>query len=303
METKKVAVLLATYNGEKYIEQQIDSILNQQYVNFDLYVWDDKSSDSTREILSRYERQFPNMHVTLSDVNLGYPGSFYALTDMMIDADYFMFSDQDDVWCPEKISQMVEKMEQTDPSVPTAYFADYYICDENLNKLSKSVGQDGPIELYNTLFEVCGLEFTIAINKTAKDFLNHNKPQRVKARGTWMWMLYSAFGTIIYDNRPCAFYRRHGSAVTSSNMSFWGLWKWRISTFFGGGFDDYKLKLQDFYSTVGDQLGAKERKMLFHFSDPRYFRNIFYKLFFPRRLRRKFFDELMLRFIFLIGKL
>ncbi|MCI8501005.1 MAG: glycosyltransferase [Oscillospiraceae bacterium] len=300
---KKVAVLLAAYNGEHYIEQQIDSILSQTYPNFELYIWDDGSSDSTRKILSQYAGKHSNLHLELSDVNLGYPASFYALTDMEINADYFMFSDQDDVWCPEKIERMVELMDRADLSIPTAYFSGYYICDENLNVRSESAPQHKPIKLHNTLFEVCGLEFTMAINKAAKELLFHNKPQWVKARGTWMCMLYSALGVILYDNRPSAFYRRHSSAVTSSNMGFFGLWKWRIKTFFGGGFEDYKLKLQDFYSVVGDRLPGKERKMVYRFSDPHYLKNVIYKVFYPKRLRRRLFDELMLRFTFLIGKL
>lgn len=303
MNSKKAVVLLASYNGEKYIGQQLDSIIRQTYPVEAVYVRDDGSTDGTPGILKKYSEKYPNIHVVESTGNLGYPGCFYALTDLDIDGDYFFFSDQDDVWHREKIARAVEMLEKEDGSMPVAYYAGYHICDENLNIISESFKQDRPIEFIDTLFEVCGLEFTMAVNKAAKDFLLTHKPVRARARGTWMSMLYSGFGKIIYDNRPCALYRRHSASVTSSDMGFIGLWSWRIKKFFGGGFEGYRVLLEDFYETAGGELEEKNKKALELFARKEYLPNVFLKIFYPHRLRRKLIDEVMLRFVFLIGKL
>lgn len=303
MNDKKAVVLLASYNGEKYIGQQLDSIMRQTYPVEALYVRDDGSTDSTPEILKSYSEKYPNIHIVESSENLGYPACFYALTDLEIEGDYFFFSDQDDVWHKDKLARAVEMLDKEDQDLPVAYYAGYHICDEKLDIVSESFKQTRPIEFIDTLFEVCGLEFTMAVNRAAKDFLYTHKPSRAKARGTWMSMLFSGYGKVIYDNRPCALYRRHTASVTSSNMGFFGLWIWRIRKFFGGGFDGYRILLEDFYETAGEGLDENNKKALELFTRKEYLPNVFFKIFYPHRLRRKVIDEIMLRFVFLIGKL
>lgn len=300
---RTAVVLLASYNGEKYIGEQLDSILRQTYPHVEIYVRDDGSTDGTREILKKYEAAHASLHVVESEENLGYPQCFYALTDLMPKGDYFFFCDQDDVWHKEKIERAVEMLEKEPEDIPAAYYAGYHICDENLNITGESPKYTRAITFKDTLFEVCGLEFTMAVNRAAMFFLKDHKPTRAKARGTWMSMLYSAFGKVICDNRPCALYRRSSSSVTSQDMSFLGLWLWRIKKFFGGGFDSYRILLEDFYETMGSALSENDRKTLQIFAEKGYLRHVLQKVFYPARLRRKLFDEITLRFVFLIGKL
>ena len=135
----KVAVMMASYNGEKYIGCQIDSILNQTYDNIELYVRDDGSTDGTRDILADYAAKHANVHVILGEKNLGYPGCFYALTDRTdIEADYYAFSDQDDMWYEDKIARAVEVLEGQEQSGVLSYYAGYDICDGELNKVRAS---------------------------------------------------------------------------------------------------------------------------------------------------------------------
>lgn len=301
---KKTAVLLASYNGAHYIRTQIDSILAQDYVPLDLYVWDDCSADATPEILRQYERDYPNVHVFYGKQNLGYPACFYALTDREdILADYYFFADQDDKWYPEKISRAVEKLKERDQGKPLAYYAGYDLCDGELNRIRTvlPMGNERRICLRNTLYEVCGLEFTMGINQEAFCLLKQYRPKKSAARGTWMSMLYAALGEIITDDYPSAAYRRHEASVTNGGTSRKSLWKWRAAHFKKQELAEYSSMLQEFGEIAGSGLTEQDQKTLRKFSAKNWFPNVFGKVFYPHRLRSKWTDEAALRATFLLG--
>lgn len=307
METKrqpKAAVLLATYNGERFLPEQLDSILNQTWENLELYIRDDGSSDHTLTILKKYESSYKNVRLlSLSEGNLGYPACFYVLSDLDIDADYFFFSDQDDVWIPDRIQQAIELMEVQGDRQMLLYTAAYTICNEKLEPVGQSPKRSGKFTLYNTLFDLCGPGFTLGFNRKARDFLRDHKPQHLESRDGWMSMLFSAFGLVIYNPEPCAFYRRHSNATASEYQTGFRFWAWRVQTFFFGGFASYKETLQDFYEVVGDKLSEQDRDIVYLFAWEKYFPGVFRKVFFPKRLRSNWIDELALRFVFLLGLL
>ena len=300
----RAAVLLSSYNGAAYIREQLDSILNQTYPNLHLYIRDDASTDETPAILAAYAAAHDNITLIPTGRNLGYPACFYALTDLALTEDYFFFSDQDDVWFPDKVERAVARLQKESPDKILAYFGGYNICDRDLNLIRRSPEVHTDFCLRTTMFEVCGLEFTMAVNRRALDFLRENKPVTANARGTWMCMLFSAFGKIICDNTPCASYRRHGSAVTSASQSGPAFWLWRIRTFFGqNAFAEYREILRDFYRVTGDRLCEADRKLLSLFCGKPWFPYVFVRVFYPRRFRRKLMDELALRAAFLLNQL
>lgn len=299
----RVVVLLSSYNGEKYIKAQIESILNQTHTNLELLVRDDGSDDATPKIIEELAKTDARITFIRDDDNLGYPKCFYALTDMAPEADFYFFSDQDDVWFEDKIARAVNMLSKLPADKPAVYYGGYTICDEELNPVRDEHPMQKNITLKDTLFQVCGLEFTMAVSRSALNVLNNNKPSFSTGRGTWMSMLYSVYANIICDERPCAYYRRHESAVTASNQSFWGLWAWRIRYLFGGGFNDFHEIIRDFYLTMGSKLDVKERRMLRLFADEHYFPSVITKIFYPKRLRSRLVDELALRFAFLLGRI
>ena len=135
----KVAVLMSAYNGEKYISEQINSILQQTYQNLVLYIRDDGSSDNTVSILEEYERQ--KKIVLIQGENLGFINSFFDVMKKCETADYYAWCDQDDIWIPDKIERAVEKLEENkrlhmrkgEPHAPVLYFSDYDYYDEQMN--------------------------------------------------------------------------------------------------------------------------------------------------------------------------
>ena len=306
MEGTRAAVLLSCYNGEKHLRTQIDSILAQEDVSVELYIRDDCSRDGTPALLRETAAAHPNVHVFYGEENLGYPACFYALTDREdIDADWFFFADQDDKWYPDKLRRALEKTAGREAGQPVAYFAGYDLCDGNLQPIRRVIPAlaGKTVELRNTLYEVCGLEFTMAVNREAFRLLKKYRPRRSSARGTWMSMLYAALGEIVVDDYAAAAYRRHEASVTNGGTDRKSLWKWRLAHFRKQDLADYRAMLQEFEAVAGPKLAERDARMLHRFAAGRYLPNVFYTVFYPRRLRGRWTDEAALRVMFLLGRL
>ena len=130
---KKVAVLLSTYNGDDYIEEQLDSIYNQQYQDFQLYVRDDGSKKEFIEKLNQLQQEYKFELIT--GENLGFVKSFMYLLDYVKDAELYAFADQDDIWLEDKLQNAVLWFEQQDAGnkIPCLYHGAYDIIDDDRN--------------------------------------------------------------------------------------------------------------------------------------------------------------------------
>ena len=125
MADKKVAILVSTYNGENYIEEQLNSLINQTYKNIHIYIRDDGSKDTTIEKVKKYEKE--NKNITLMEAkNLGVVGSFYeCLKQAFEEYEYFAYCDQDDKWNEDKIENAINMLEEKKLDSPTLYFSEF----------------------------------------------------------------------------------------------------------------------------------------------------------------------------------
>ena len=130
---EKIDILLATYNGEKYLKEQIDSLLNQTYNNIQIIISDDCSTDKTREILKQYEKN-ENIKIFYQEENLGYVKNFEFLLKQ-VENNLYMLCDQDDVWKKQKIEKTVEKLQKENLDL---VFGDLEVVDEKLTTIHKS---------------------------------------------------------------------------------------------------------------------------------------------------------------------
>ena len=131
---EQIDILLATYNGEKYLREQLDSILNQTYQNFKLIVSDDCSTDLTREILKEYEEKDKRIIVFYQEKNLCYIKNFEFLLKN-VKSEYYALSDQDDVWKPEKIEVAMNMLKENNADL---YYCDLNLVDKDCNMLYES---------------------------------------------------------------------------------------------------------------------------------------------------------------------
>lgn len=137
--SETVAILLSTYNGEKYLERQIDSILRQSYNNFNLFIRDDGSTDNTNLIVNKYLKAYPDIIFRLNDNlgNLGSTKSFFQLLSNVKEYYYYMFADQDDIWFENKVDIFVGRILRTElihgKNNAIMIFGNMSVVDHNLN--------------------------------------------------------------------------------------------------------------------------------------------------------------------------
>ncbi|EIO7716388.1 glycosyltransferase, partial [Campylobacter coli] len=128
-----VAVILATYNGEKYLKQQIDSILDQTYKDIKIYIGDDSSKDNTINIIKTYKNLYPDkITYYQNETNIGFIKNFEKLLQIAKE-DYIAFSDQDDVWLPCKLEEQIKAIKEVEKkdNLPIMCHSDLIMIDEN----------------------------------------------------------------------------------------------------------------------------------------------------------------------------
>ena len=210
---EKVDILLATYNGEKYLREQIDSILNQTYKEFRLLISDDGSKDSTRKILEEYKNKDSRIEVFFQENNLGVVKNFEFLL-RKVEAKYYMFSDQDDIWKNEKIEKSLNKIEEGFDLV----YSDLEVVDENLNVTYSSYwklkGIYNKVKKYNS-FEALYLNnfITGCTMISKKELINSFMPlpntSKFVLHDYWISLILSQEGKIAYIEEPLIKYRQH----------------------------------------------------------------------------------------------
>ena len=158
MTEKKVVILMATYNGQKYLKCQLDSIIQQTYRNWQLIIRDDCSKDNTVKIIQEYEKKDDRIKVIDNEgKNLGAIGNFFELIKKAPDASYYAFSDQDDYWHEDKIEKAVERLEQMSSkngeNIPIAYCGAKEITNEKLEVTAVSTFKNPRTVWENALVE------------------------------------------------------------------------------------------------------------------------------------------------------
>lgn len=209
---KKILVLIATYNGEKYIEEQLVSILNQKNVEVDILISDDSSTDNTLNIIKQY---ISNNRIKIISGKFGSPQkNFYNLINNadIEDYDYFALSDQDDVWMEEKLEKAIEKISNYDNTTPVIYYGSAIKVDEKLNKLkSNYVGYEVK-EISEVLVASTAQGCTIVMNKKLMMLLRNNETSTDMMHDGWIHKTCLILnGVSIFDPVPYMYYRIHNS--------------------------------------------------------------------------------------------
>lgn len=211
---EKVDILLATYNGEKYLEAQLDSILSQSYSNFRLLISDDSSEDTTREILQKYKEKDDRIELFFQEKNLGVVKNFEFLLNK-VENKFYMLSDQDDIWKKDKIEKSLNKIEETGAGL---VYSDLEVVDENLNVIYKSYwrlkGFTKRANKFNT-FEsfylnnyVTGCTI-ISRKEFIKDFLPLPNTSKYVLHDYWITLMISQKSKVVSINEPLIKYRQH----------------------------------------------------------------------------------------------
>ena len=223
MNNQKIAILMATFNGERFLKEQIDSILNQTYQEFVLYIRDDNSTDNTNIIIKEYMEKYPDKIVEVNDDKIakGACKNFMFLLEYVYKLkkhDVFMFADQDDFWLADKVDCTINEYNKVeDKEQPILIHTDLNVVDSKLNLINKSFLEysnlNGNYNKFNNYLiqnNVTGC--TTLINKNLVDLIKFDIKD-IRMHDWYLALLASAFGKVIFVDKPTIKYRQHGNNV------------------------------------------------------------------------------------------
>ena len=213
----QVAVLMSTYNGEKYVVDQMDSIRAQKGVGIDLYIRDDGSSDRTLDTLEEYAKKYSNIFIQKGD-NIGVGNSFMSLVyAVRSNYDYFAFADQDDIWLEAKVQTAIHSIEKT--TSPALYVSNQTLVDKDLEVLGSRFSSAPSTEFRQILCQNKVSGCTMVWNRCLQDLLSDpaRRPSKQllanRIHDVWVAMTAAVTGEIIYDSDSYILYRQHQDNV------------------------------------------------------------------------------------------
>lgn len=284
----KIAILMATYNGEKFIREQIDSIIAQTYSDWILYINDDGSTDNTITIVEEYAKRFPKQIIIMkNETEMHGPASnFFELMQKVPKADWYALCDQDDVWYDDRLEKMLKKaMEyQNCSEIPFIVFGQAEVVDEKLNVITDSLADCIGIDFskfvnsselgIHTFFNAihgCTLLYNNILHEKLLNRLSLElvyDMSALKGHDSWLTEVCAWFGKIVYVDQKIIKYRQHSKSVTEEGKRLWKsiLYKLFNTKDMLNKIRAYRLrmimKIKLFEEIFSEELSEKQRRMI-----------------------------------------
>lgn len=275
MKDIKVTILLATYNGEKYIREQLDSIFNQTFKNIDVVVRDDGSSDGTISILEEYKKS--NRLSYIKGSNLGAFPNFIELIHIAPDSDYYAYSDQDDIWDKNKIEIAISEMERrTDKNKPAMLIHPNYAIN-NKKEIIEGPHTSGYENANNfplgIVRNICQGSACV-LNKPLMEQVKKIPRGENVEHDWWTYLVCLVLdGQIIAEKRPLIFYRQHGDNVLGAHVGTFYRLKRRFKMIFEKSNHSRQHLCKLLLELYGKEISKENKKILEEVVD--YRKNIF----------------------------
>jgi glycosyltransferase involved in cell wall biosynthesis len=244
-KSPSVAILMCTYNGEDFLEEQLDSIETQDYKNWTLFVNDDGSKDATLKILKAYQKKWgaKKLHIRKGPKK-GFAQNFLQIiNDKKISADLYFLSDQDDVWMSHKLSHAIKKISKLDHSKPYLYCArTTYVSSDAKKILGQSDLFLKPPSFKNALIQSIAGGNTMAFNNHLKKATQKYPKVNVVSHDWWLYILNELLqGKTFYDAESTILYRQHKGSLIGNNTTLLAKLK-RLRLLFKGAYRDYNTR-------------------------------------------------------------
>lgn len=275
--TPVVDILLATYNGERFLKEQLDSIFNQSYSHFQLFVSDDGSTDGTLKIIRSYQSQYPDkIFFMINEHKQGVLNNFWKLIHSS-KSDYVMFADQDDVWLPDKIKLTLQKMLQQNQTIPLLVHTDLQVVNEDLKELSPSFWKFAKLDPLNgknlsrLLVQNVVTGCTCMVNRELIRYLSKEPPEAMM-HDWWMALVAASFGELFTIPETTILYRQHRQNILGVNkFTLLTALKKGYQTFFKS--DQWKqeaekkyMQADHFLKLYANRLTEKQHSLLLSFA-------------------------------------
>lgn len=269
---EKVVVLMSTYNGEKYLDCQIRSIMSQTGVETLLLVRDDGSRDATIDMLRQYAAEYSSRIEVIKGENVGYAESFSILVEEALrrypDVKYFAFADQDDYWRSEKLHRGVSHIMQTEgecgPECPISYASNTLLVDENLVPIRMAWRPERvEVSKGRALVQNYATGCTMVFNRAAARLYADTRPAQLGIHDFYMYQMCVYLGRFIWDAESRIDYRQHGNNQLG-RPSLMGRMRNRI---FGRKYLDHVLQRQaeGLLQAIGSRMADDDRKVVERF--------------------------------------
>lgn len=282
MESRpRVLVLLSTYNGERYLKEQLESIVSQKDVDVSISISDDISKDSTIEIIKEFQKKH-KIEYRINKTNKNFTYNFLDLIydNVSADYDYFALSDQDDVWLDNKLISAINLLKEKNRHF---YCSNLTVVDEKLenghpmNKFKVKNDKAAPYILEN----IC-TGCTVVFDKEFMTHLGKHYPEKIYLHDYWLMLVAAFTSNFVYDENSYILYRQHGDNQIGSNDSLEAYYK-NLNT---SKSHRYNL-VSELLKGYGDEIKPEDKKDLESFL--KYKRNFFIRLkfFFSLKYRAK----------------
>ncbi len=260
----KVAVLMSTYNGEKFLQVQMDSLLTQQGVDVTIFVRDDGSHDASVSIVESFVTKHHNVRL-FTGKNIGIVQSFVTLVELAgEDFDFYALCDQDDYWKPKKLMSAVSFLTEKNNNQPLLYCSALEYVDTELTYSGRSRKKMQP-SFGNALVENIVTGCTSVFNRQLRALIIQHRPRNAVMHDWWMYLLATAFGEVVFDPTPHIKYRQHANNVIGATPRFLPLWRRRLGVVLSREIIISVLQVEEFNNYYGNQLENEKRTLIRRF--------------------------------------
>lgn len=300
----EVLVLMSTYNGEKYITEQIESIENQKLdIPLNILVRDDGSKDNTVNILKKLNKKYKNIKV-LQEENIGCNASFFKLFKIANGYKYYAISDQDDIWLKDKLQRGINKIRNENVDKPVLYGSCSYIMDNEGNITGTTQKKARDITLNNTIIQNFVPGHSQIMNNSLLQLLKNDLDySKIYVYDFWITNIALLYGKLIFDNKPSTKYRIHNLNTVGYGKSKTGWIKERIKRFKKGDGSLISSQINYFYNLNNEKIPENTKNEIEQYL--KLSKNYLSRLKFITKTsfyRQKKFETLLFKIAYLLGK-
>ena len=256
---KTILVMMSSYNGEKHISEQIDSILNQKTVH-DIYlrIRDDGSADGTCDIIEKYVDKYHGQVELIRGENIGYNASFFFLIQNASGYDYYSISDQDDVWLEDKLQTACDAIDRVKKNIPVLYASTSYLVHDDLQPYGTTRKKVRRMSMMNTIIQnICPGHTQVMNNQLLHLIKDDLDTSKIYVYDSWIQNVANLYGKILFDNTPHTYYRQYEGNQLGSGVGKIGQLLASLKRDKTGDGLKYRRQIEYFYTKHKDALKKK----------------------------------------------